>query len=176
MLIDITKFAKLFDNKIFLGWMRANASSELKDVLDAKDGPTFRPAVIGAYNKLYSSSLQEKFQKFISDKFPQVINKEEELPLTARLLVPSGDDPNQVFSCYNPHLLRFPMQIAFKSNSLVELEQAVQSFVIAHRSEHVQMIVGDMAYIEYIPDNLTKHNVPKRHWEIKNWKAKNKVR
>jgi len=177
MLINVVKFAGLFNNKIFLRWMRINAPLELKEVKEVKDteGPAFQHVVINVYNKLYNSPLKGKFQQLISEKFPEIINQEE-LPLTARLLMPPGDDPHGIFSCYNPQLLRLPMQIIFKSDDIKQLERAIASFVLRLRGERLQMIVGDMAYIEYIPNSLSKYNIPKDNWEIKGWKTKNKVR
>jgi hypothetical protein len=176
MLINVIKFAKLFDDEIFLRWMRANAPDELKEVTDAKEDG-FQHAVINVYNKLYNSLLKRKFQEFIVSKFPEIISQEqEELPLTARLIVPPRDDPNKVFSCYNPQLLRLPMQIMFQSDDVKQLELAISSFVAKLRGERLQMIIGDMAYIEYVPNNFVKRNIHKDNWEIKSWKAKNKVR
>jgi len=97
----------------------------------------------------------------------------DKMPLTAELMVQAGTDPNGVFSCYHPNLLRLPMQIMFESNDQSQLQQVIYFFISQLRQAREQLIVGNIAYIEYMPNNLTGFDIPDSNWEIKSWKAKN---
>ncbi len=99
----------------------------------------------------------------------------DEMPLTAQLMVQAGDDANGVFSCYHPNLLRFPMQIMFESSNQGQLQQVIHSFVSQLRHAREQLVVGSIAYIEYVPNNLTGFDIPDDNWEIKSWKTKNNM-
>ena len=99
----------------------------------------------------------------------------DEIPLTAKLMVQAGVDTNGVFSCYHPNLLRFPMQIMFESSNQGQLQQVIYSFISQLRHAREELVVGDIAYIEYVPNNLTGLDIPDGNWEIKNWKTKNSM-
>lgn len=94
-------------------------------------------------------------------------------PITARLMVPAGDDSNGVFSCYNPNLLRMPMQIAFSSDDQKLLNQALQVAISGIKAyDHIQ--VGTTLYVEYVPKDLARYDVPDENWEIKLWRLNHK--
>jgi len=150
--------------------MHNNAADDFADIM-ASSGRAREAKLLSLYNKIYESASRDDFFKLVRNNFPEAIG--EAMPLTARLLAPPGPDPNGVFSCYHPNLLRIPMQIIFISDRPAELNQAISTFLYSLKgSEH--LIIGNMAYIEYIPEHIT--DVPDQNWEIKKWKAKNKTR
>ena len=98
----------------------------------------------------------------------------EQNTLIAELMVGSGDDPNGVFSSYNPNLIRFPMQIMMKSDDHNKLKKAIGQ-VVATSYDSAYMIVGDTAYVEYLPNgNAMLRAAPAGNWEIKIWQASRK--
>ena len=83
------------------------------------------------------------------------------------------DTPN-IFTCYNPMLLRFPMQLILHSEDSSQLLKSTQSFT--SRQHLVEsLIIGNKAYIEYIPKSLADYADRAIAWEIRHYKAKYKL-
>jgi len=89
----------------------------------------------------------------------------------AEFIVSASYDPNGVFTCYNPLLLRFPMQLMLQASTGVQLIGAIKPFMNQqHAVEYI--VVGNRAYIEYIPINMSTYNIPDSGWEIRKFRAK----
>jgi hypothetical protein len=166
MSINVKKLNESLNHPQIKEWMVANFPDDYARVLESKNREA---ELLSLCNKISASSLSGSFITFISRSLPDLINAD--MPLTARLLVSAGMDINGIFSCYNPTILRYPMQLMFRSDKHVNLKRAVES--ITHNAKyHEHIIVGDTAYVEH----TSLKNVPERFWEIKVWKAKNRVR
>ena len=171
MPVDVIKLTSLFDDKRFCGWLHVHFPDDLEIIYHARKmnlpQPAIQARVITLYNKIHQSDLFGEFRKFITLNYPHIV-ADEEVPLTARLMIPASPDPNRIFSSYHPNLLRFPMQIMFKSDSAAELKQVVEMFASRFRHTSKSLIVGNIGYVEYIPPNLARYRdkIPDTNWEI----------
>jgi len=172
MPIDSIKLTTLFGEKLFRKWVRAYFPEDLAEIDRAKrmglPNTTIQAQVVTLYNKIYQSDLIDDFRAFITEHFPHVVVDEDvEIPLTAKLMAPAGPDKNGVFTNYNPNILRFPMQMMFRSDNAAELKQAVEIFS-SRFSSSKSLIVGGVGYVEYIPSGLRQYAdmIPESNWEI----------
>ena len=173
MSTNTVKLTELFADARFRQWLKERAPDELQQVIDAsKHGKLEMQAKIaGVYNKISSSQLKDELQAFVGQNYSEAA----EIPLTAELMVQAGIDANGVFSHYHPNLLRFPMQIMFESSDQSQLQQVVYSFMAQLKHAREQLIIQNIAYVEYVPSNLAGFDIPDGNWEIKKWKAKNNM-
>lgn len=182
MALDALKLVELYGRSKFRTWMTKYLPEDLlmfDQMRKNKAGDeAIRAQVVTTYNKIYNSKHKDEFKELITKHFPDAIVPDEqiEVPLVAKLMVPAGKDPNNIFSCYNPNLLRFPMQMIFTSTSSKELREAVKEFT--NGRQHETVTIGDYAYVEYVLTRFAKLEIPDQNWEIKAYKAsrKNKVR
>lgn len=177
MPIDVSKLSRLFDNQEFRSWMENNAPDVIREVDEAKKENAsdllVQSRIVSNYNKIYSDpNLRSKFKEFVLSRFPEAVTPESDAPLPAQLMLPPRVDPNGVFSYYHPNILRFPMQMMLQSSDPHQLVAAIKEFVGRFKSRYETAIVGKFGYIEYIPNNLARYNIPDDNWEIPIYQSK----
>ncbi len=180
MAVDVEKLAELYRQGEFKSWLQTHSPGHMRYIEDTlKKNLTesiFHNAIVKVYDDLIESDNQDKFVNYIKDHGELILEDEDtvNLPTNARIMVGPTKDPNQVFSAYNPNLLRYPMQIMFYSDDEDELAEAV-SDSLARYPDSEALILDEFAYIEYFPDSLkgTRKSVPKSNWEIIKFKDAN---
>lgn len=178
MLINKSKLKELFSSKSFNKWLKAKDSqkqSDLKNILKSNlNDHLLEAQLINIYNYLASSSIRDEFKQFIIDNFNHIITNEDEIdmPLHADMII--DHDANNIFTNYDPSLLRFPMQIILSNSDQQKLKLAIKSFTSNLDNIYEAMIVGNNAYIEYVPNNHSDivNKIPADSWEIRKYKNK----
>jgi len=173
MQINMLKLQELFENQAFRAWMSTYVPDALAQVDEARNHTDsdllIQSQVIAAYNRIYGDeAVRKKFRDFVVRTFPDAVAVESDAPLPAKLMVGAGKDPNGIFPNYHPSLLRFPMQIIFTSSDLDQLAVAMKGFVARFKFPPKSLIIGNYAYVEYVPDNLIAYvdHIPQSNWEL----------
>jgi len=169
MIIDLEKAVVLFDDPAFVEWLSNLDADVGQEAVAASqlDGAAKRSAYIGILGYL-ALKRREEFVGWVTERYPELlIDRDPERPLYAQLIVHDDATPGP-FSCYNPFLLRFPMQLVLKSDSRSELQRAVDEFVTSNGQPCRYVVEGNYAYIEYVPPRMAHLAgfIPKNNWEI----------
>ena len=175
MPISVAKLTELFGHDKLRNWIKRHSPMRLREVDDLLNTGAAESAVqakvVQIYNEIYGSKFKDDFIELIKTNYPDaIVQVQSDMPLYAKLMVAASDDPNKVFSCYHPNLLRFPMQIMFFSRDGSELEQAIIGFRARLKNRSEFLIIGNRGYVEYIPENHRQHLIPEGNWEIKKHK------
>ncbi len=180
MPVDVEKLTERFLDGSLRGWMSEKAPvllSELDRVQKLGLGVELLQArMIDAYDSIMKSDLSKDFADHLHGYPDLIVEEVRTIPKIARMMVGPCEDPNGVFSCYNPQMLRFPMQLILMSEDKDMLNHAITEF--SKRNPNFEyMVVGDLAYIEYIPEEYINllDKIPEGNWEVKKKKGKDTV-
>ena len=180
MPVDVEKLTDRFLDGSLRGWF-ADKVPVLTDELDRvhKLGlgvELLQSRMIDAYDTIMQSELVDDFVKLIGSYPELIVDEVHSISKVARMMVGSCEDPNGVFSCYNPQLLRFPMQLILMSEDKDMMVHAITEF--GKRNPNFEFVfVGDFAYIEYVPEDYIHllDKIPDGNWEVKERKSKDTV-
>ena len=167
MLIDSAKLTGLFSEKLFHDWVVSRFPNETK-AADTASPDEAQAKVFALYEKIYKSDSRAEFKEFMLENYKHAV-VDDKPSLVAKLMVPAGPDPNGIFSCYHPNLMRFPMQMMFKSDNLSQqLQEAVAMFSSRFKRNNRTLIVGNIGYVEYLPPGMIKYaaRIAGSNWEI----------
>lgn len=112
----------------------------------------------------------DKLLEFLRGSFPHVV--EQAAPQAAVPQVVSAPTPARVpFERYDPRLLTFPRRQMFEGQDQSELTRRVHAF-LADKVRSDWVIVGDKAYVEYVPSEHARvaGSVPEKNWLVTKWK------
>jgi len=128
-------------------------------------------------NKITNDSGGPKLEAFLSQAFPQVMNKPKcgAKEVRKNVVVKSAQKMNlhNVFEYYNPSLMTYPRRLIMSGSGL---EKKVSDF-LRNKNVHEHIVIEDRAYIEYLnpeENNLAK-DIPEHNWQIKKYRTKNNI-
>lgn len=180
MAIDVVKLTNRYLDGSIRDWFEKHAPvmlNELDRIHKLNIGIEILQArMIDTYDTIMRSALAEDFNKLLNH-FPELtVEKVRTISRVARMMVGPCEDPNNVFTCYNPQLLRFPMQLILMSEDKDMMVHALTEF--GKRNPNFEYVaIGDLIYIEYVPEDYIHllGKIPERNWEVRKRKGKDRV-
>ena len=180
MPVDVEKLTDRFLDGSIREWLNSNAPvllGELDRINKLGLGTEILQAkMIDTYDTIMQSDLAESFTAMVRQYPDLLVESVKTISKAARMMVGPCKDPNGVFSAYNPQLLRFPMQLLLMSEDRDMMVHAITEF--GKRNPNYEYVaVGDLVYIEYVPENYLHllDKIPEGNWEVKKRKSKDKV-
>lgn len=160
MRIKTSSFCSLSRHEAWQSWLGQAAPDLLTDldntIKSRKGCRANSDKMMAIYHELYKRKLGNQFEKFISEKFPWLVENGPSRPtnkfptvIKRTELKESNSDLNkhQVFTSYRPHLLDFPQKLIIVDTPQ-NLYKRVQGFV-QDKIGVDYIIIDDHAYIEY---------------------------
>jgi hypothetical protein len=181
MNINMRHFCTLATSPEWQTWLYNYSKEYYKDLIDhlrTSSGCGSNSAkMTEILNKIKNGSGGPKLESFLTQTFPQVLNKPKcgAKGIRKSTVVESAQkmDLHDVFEYYNPSLVTYPRRLIMAG---LDLEKKISDF-LRNKSIYEHIVIEDRVYIEYLnpeENNLAK-DIPEHNWQIKKYRTKNNI-
>jgi hypothetical protein len=175
MKLNTQQFCYLSSAPAWLAWLHDYSADLYRDLIEHLRRKTGCRANQAKMLEMLNQIMAQpdgivQLETFLRKSFPHVLIPDEHQQARPKAKI----DP--VFPDYKPGLLTLPRRKILERHDVPNLEEAVTNFLADKRNSDY-VIVGDRAYIEYLPAALASlhDKIPANNWLVRTYKQSSSV-